>query len=112
MSESTSAADEVHAGLPEERLTRPTPGEILLEEFLKPGGLSQAAQARAIGVPAHRINTLVHGTRAMNAEMDLRPTRYWGLSQGFFMRLQNMYDLTEQRRKLGDALERITPRAA
>jgi addiction module HigA family antidote len=99
-------------GSQDEWLTNPTPGDVLLEDFLKPVGLSQTALANAIGVPPRRINEIVLGKRAVTADTDLRLTRYWGLSPGFFLRLQNSYDLMEQRRKLGDVLERITPRAA
>lgn len=89
-----------------------TPGEILLEDFILPAGLSQTALANAIGVPPRRINEIVLGKRAVTADTDLRLTRYWGLSAGFFLRLQNSYDLRMQRAKLGAALEMITPRAA
>ncbi len=89
----------------------PTPGEILLEDFLKPGGLSQNALARAIGVPPRRINEIVLGKRAVTAGTDLRLTRYFGLSEGFFLRLQVNYDLRMQRRALGKTLEAIKPRA-
>jgi addiction module HigA family antidote len=93
-------------------LPNPTAGDILLEEFLKPTGMSQNAMARAIGVPPRRINEIVLGKRAVTADTDLRLTRYWGLSEGFFLRLQNSYDLMEQRRKIGAELAKITPRAA
>lgn len=97
---------------PVDRIHNPTPGDILLEEFLKPIGMSQNAMARAIGVPPRRINEIVLGKRAVTADTDLRLTRYWGMSEGFFLRLQNSYDLMEQRRKMGAELEKITPRAA
>ncbi len=96
----------------EEWLDPVTPGEILLEEFLIPAGLSQTALANAIGVPPRRINEIVLGKRAVTADTDLRLTRYWGMSQGFFLRLQVSHDLREQRRKIGPQLEMITPRAA
>jgi addiction module HigA family antidote len=95
-----------------EWIHNPTPGDILLEEFLKPIGMSQTALAKAIGVPPRRINEIVLGKRAVTADTDLRLTRYWGMSEGFFLRLQNSYDLMEQRRKMGAELEKITPRAA
>ena len=99
-------------GHPDDWLKNPTPGDILLEEFLKPLGMSQTALAKAIGVPPRRINEIVLGKRAVTADTDLRLTRYWGMSEGFFLRLQNSYDLMEQRRKMGAVLEMITPRAA
>lgn len=90
----------------------PTPGDILLEEFLKPIGMSQTALAKAIGVPPRRINEIVLGKRAVTADADLRLARYWGLSEGFWLHLQIDFDLMEQRRKMGAELDKITPRAA
>jgi antitoxin HigA-1 len=90
----------------------PTVGEILLEEFLKPLELSQNALARALGVPPRRINEIVLGKRAVTADTDLRLTRYFKLSEGFFLRLQMSYDLRVHRRLLGDKLNFIKPRAA
>lgn len=109
MSKSATITDVGHPG---DWLNNPTPGDVLLEDFLKPAGMSQTALARAISVPPRRINEIVLGKRAVTADTDLRLTRYWGLTQGFFLRLQNDHDLLEQRRRMGDALERITPRAA
>jgi len=96
----------------EEELRNPHPGEILLVEFLQPMRLSQSSLARALGVPPRRINEIVLGKRAVTADTDLRLTRFFGLSEGFFLRLQNDHDLTARRRELGDALKAITPRAA
>ena len=93
-------------------LKNPTPGDILLEDFLKPLGMSQTALAKAIGVPPRRINEIVLGKRAITAETDLRLARYWGMSEGFFLGLQIDHDLMEARRKNGAELEKITPRAA
>jgi addiction module HigA family antidote len=93
-------------------LHNPHAGEILLEEFLKPMGLSQSALARAIGVPPRRINEIGLGKRAVTADTDLRLARYFGMSDGFFLGLQSDYELEEQKRKIGSALERIVPRAA
>jgi len=90
----------------------PHAGEILKEEFLDPIGLSQNALARAIGVPPRRINEIVLGKRAITADTDLRLGRYFGMSEGFFLGLQMDYDLMEQKRTLGDTLEKIRPRAA
>src|SRR5947208_11654191 len=88
----------------------PTPGEILLEEFLKPAGFSQNARARAIGVPPRRINEIVLGKRAVTADTDLRLARYYGISEGFFLNLQIDHDLMERRRQIGAALRTIRPR--
>ncbi|WP_157014196.1 HigA family addiction module antitoxin [Mesorhizobium xinjiangense] len=93
-------------------LHNPHAGEILLEEFLAPLGLSQNALARAIEVPPRRINEIVHGKRAITADTDLRLTRYFGMSEGFFLGLQMDYELMERKRALGDTLDRIKPRAA
>jgi antitoxin HigA-1 len=96
----------------EDRLPNPHPGEILMEDFLKPLGLSQNALARAVLAPPRRINEIVLGKRAITADTDLRLTRYFGLSEGFFLRLQAEYELMEARRALGARLDSITPRAA
>src|SRR5271165_3102107 len=92
--------------------SNPTPCEILMEEFLRPLGLSQSALARALCVPPRRINEIVLGKRAITADTDLRLTRYFGLTPGFFLGLQADHDLMQRRRELGDDLERIVPRAA
>ena len=93
-------------------LPNPSPGEILLEEFLKPMKLSQNALAHAIGVPPRRINEIVLGKRAVTADTDLRLARYFGLSEGFFLGLQTDYELMQRRREIGDKLKAIRPRAA
>lgn len=93
-------------------LKNPHPGEVLAEDLLEPLALSQNALARAIGVPPRRINEIVLGKRAVTADTDLRLCRYFGYREGFFLRLQIAYDLMEQKRKLGRALDRIEPRAA
>lgn len=97
---------------PEEWLRNPTPGDILLEEFLQPLGMSQTALAKAIGVPPRRINEIVLGKRSVTADTDLRLSRYWGLSEGFWLGLQADHDLMEKRRQLGAELKKIRPRAA
>lgn len=96
----------------DEALPNPHPGEILLEEFLKPMGLSQNALARAVHVPPRRINEIVLGQRGVTADTDLRLARYFGLSEGFFLSLQTEFDLMQRRRELGDDLKAIEPRAA
>ena len=89
------------------------PGEILLEEFLVPMGLSQNRIARAIGVPPRRINEIVHGKRSITADTALRLARYFGTSEQFWMGLQADYDLEEARRRLGRRLDReVRPHAA
>jgi antitoxin HigA-1 len=93
-------------------LPNPHPGEILLEEFLRPMALSQNRVARAIHVPPRRINELVLGKRAVTADTDLRLARYFGVSEGFFLGLQADYDLMERRRQIEAELSSISPRAA
>lgn len=89
------------------------PGDILLEEFLKPMEISQNRLARDIGVPPRRINEIVHGKRAVSADTALRLARYFGTSEGFWMGLQTDFDLEEARDRLGDRLDReVRTRAA
>ena len=95
-----------------ELLPNPHPGEILLEEFLKPMGVSQNALARAVHVPPRRINEIVLGKRAISADTDLRLARYFAMSEGFFLGLQADYDLMERRRQIEADLASIAPRAA
>jgi antitoxin HigA-1 len=95
-----------------ELLPNPHPGEILLEEFLKPMGLSQTGLANAIAVPPRRINEIVLGKRAITADTDLRLARYFGMSEGFFIGLQTDYELMQRRRQIRDKLKGIRPRAA
>ncbi len=83
-----------------ELLHNPKVGEILKEEFLEEIGMSQNALAKAIGVPSNRIHTIVNGTHRVTADTDLRLCRFFGLSEGYFLRLQNAYELMEAKRKL------------
>jgi antitoxin HigA-1 len=91
-------------------ITNPTPGEILMLEFIEPMGLTQNGLARAIGVPPRRINEIVLGKRVITADTDLRLARYFGLSDGFWLGLQSDHDLLGQRRKIVAELDRIEPR--
>jgi antitoxin HigA-1 len=95
-----------------DRIPNPSPGEILLTEFLEPLGLSQNALARALHVPPRRINEIVLGRRAVTADTDLRLARFFGLSEGFWMGLQADYELMERRRQIAPELATIKPRAA
>src|SRR5882724_7252637 len=88
------------------------PGEILLEEFLKPMALSQNALARAVHVARRRINEIALGKRDITADTDLRLARYFGLSEGFFLGLQMDYDLMQRRRVIDRDLKTIRPHAA
>ena len=89
-----------------ERLPNPHPGEILLEDFLKPMRLSQNQLARDIGVPPRRVNEIVLGKRGVSADTDLRLARYFGLSEGLWLGLQAAYDLEKRRLELGGRLLR------
>ncbi|MGD0751454.1 MAG: HigA family addiction module antitoxin [Anaerolineales bacterium] len=82
------------------------PGEILLEEFLKPMGLSQYALAKDINVPVRRINEIVHGDRSISADTALRLSRFFGMSENFWINLQARYDLEIQKDQLDGWLER------
>ena len=93
-------------------LPNPTPGEILLEEFLKPMGLSQNSLARSIHVSPRRINEIVLGKRAVTADTDLRLARYFGMSEGFFLGLQADHDLMARKREISAVLRTIATRAA
>ncbi|RCW83078.1 HigA family addiction module antitoxin [Phyllobacterium bourgognense] len=93
-------------------LPNPHPGEILLEEFLKPLGLSQNGLARAVHVPPRRINEIVLGKRDVTADTDLRLARYFGISEGYFLGLQSDFDLLQKRREIDRDLATIEPRAA
>ena len=95
-----------------ELLPNPHPGDILMEDFLKPMALSQTALANGIDVPPRRINEIVLGKRAITADTDLRLARYFGMSEGFFIGLQTDYELMQRRREIGDKLKAIRPRAA
>ncbi|MDI6816350.1 MAG: HigA family addiction module antitoxin [Actinomycetota bacterium] len=81
------------------------PGEILLEEFLKPMGISQYRLAKDINVPARRINEIVHGKRAVSVDTALRLSRYFSLSERFWLNLQTRYDIEVQKDKLDKCIE-------
>ena len=89
------------------RLAPVHPGEILLEEFLKPLGLSQYRLAKAIHVPRRRINEIVLGQRSISAGSALRLARFLGTSDRFWLNLQSTYDLELERDQIGSALEEI-----
>lgn len=93
-----------------ERLPNIHPGEILLEDFIETMGLTKNALATAIGVPATRIGQITRGERAITADTDLRLSRYFSTSEGYWLRLQNAYDLEQARRK--ERYDGIRPHAA
>ena len=77
------------------------PGEILFEEFLKPLGITQYRLAKDISVPPRRINEIIHGKRSISADTALRLSRYFGLSERFWLNLQARYDLEVEKDRLG-----------
>ena len=86
-----------------------TPGELLLEEFLVPMQLSQYRLAKEIGVPAQRIGEIVAGKRAITANTDLRLCRFFGLSNGYWLRAQAAFDTEVAAKELAPVLRRIKP---
>ena len=94
------------------RLEPITPGELLLEEFLTPMGITQYRLAKEIDVPAQRISEIVAGRRAITADTDLRLCRFFGLSSGYWLRAQVAHDTEVAARELGPALRKIRPWAA
>ncbi len=91
------------------KLNPVTPGELLLEEFLKPMGITQYRLAKEIGVPAQRIGEIVAGRRTVTADTDLRLCRFFGLSNGYWLRAQAAYDTEVAERTLGRTLAKIKP---
>ena len=82
------------------------PGEILLEEFLNPMGITQYRLSKSISVPPRRINEIVHGERGVSADTALRLGRFFGMSPQFWINLQAHYDLEHAEEKLGNKLDR------
>ena len=83
------------------------PGEILLEDFLKPMNISQYYVAQSIGVPSRRINEIVHGKRAITADTALRLGRFFNMEAQFWMNLQSRYDLIVTQENLSDQLDEV-----
>ena len=88
-----------------EKLAPVHPGEILIEEFLKPLGISQYRLSKDISVPARRINEIVQGKRSISADTALRLSRYFNLSERFWLNLQARYDLEVEKDKLNGRIE-------
>jgi addiction module HigA family antidote len=86
-----------------------TPGELLDEEFLQPLGITKYRIAKEIGVPAQRIGEIVAGKRAITADTDLRLCKFFRLSSGYWLRVQNKYDTEMARVRIQDQLDRIEP---
>lgn len=93
----------------EKLLHNPHAGEILKIEFLEELGLSQNALAKAIIVPPNRINAIVNGTRRITADTDLRLCKYFGLSEGYWLRLQSSYETMEAKRLIANQIKKIKP---
>jgi antitoxin HigA-1 len=91
------------------KLSPITPGEMLLEEFLKPMGISQYRLAKEIGVPPQRIGEIVAGKRAVTADTDLRLCRFFGLSNGYWLRAQVAHDTEVAQDVLANTLAKIKP---
>lgn len=81
------------------------PGEILLEEYLKPMGISQYRIAKDISVPARRINEIVHGKRSISADTALRLARFFGTTELFWVNLQTRFDMETEKDRLAGRLE-------
>ena len=97
---------------PDKALGRPTsvtPGELLLEEFLRPMGISRYRLAKEIGVPAQRIGEIVAGRRSVTADTDLRLCRFLGLSNGYWLRAQAAHDTEVAQESLAAEIDRIKP---
>lgn len=88
------------------------PGEVLLHDFMEPMGISQYRVAKEISVPPRRINQIVHGERAISADTALRLSRYFGLSDQYWLNLQSLYDLQVAKEQLQETLDSIEPLAA
>lgn len=91
------------------QLKNPHPGDILKHEFLEEIGMSQNALADAIAVPRNRIHAIINGMRTITADTDLRLAKFFGLSEGYFLRLQNDFDMLEAKRKIANKIKQIRP---
>ena len=100
---------EITAGGGGGQLPYPHPGEILMEEFLRPMGITQYRLANEVGVPQRRIGEIVTGARAVTADTGLRLSRFFGMSEGFWIGLQADYDAARARNLIAKALARIKP---
>lgn len=90
-------------------LKNPHAGEILKTEFLDETGMSQNALAKALKVPANRIHAIIKGQRSITADTDLRLCKFFGLSEGYFLRLQLDYELMEAKKSLMNKIAKIEP---
>lgn len=91
------------------QLHNPHPGDILKHEFIEELGMSQNQLADYIDVPRNRVHAIVKGTRSVTADTDLRLCKFFGLSEGYFLRLQNAYDTLEAKRAIAKQVDKIVP---
>lgn len=94
------------------KLDNMTPGEILLEDYMTPMGLTQSSLARAIGVPPRRINEIVHGRRAITLDTSLRLGRYFGQSPRFWLNIQTECDLRNSAKLVERIMREVRPMVA
>lgn len=112
MSKSQTITTDGWSDDPKDWLSNPHAGEMLWLEFMEPAGISIADLASALDVEPDGIQQVIEGNQRMTADLDLRLARYYGMSDGFFLRLQASYELLEAKRALNGSLDRIVPRAA
>ncbi|MFM5907415.1 MAG: HigA family addiction module antitoxin [Novosphingobium sp.] len=93
-------------------LHNPHAGELLAQEFMEPLGMSPAELSSVLGVAQSRLEAVISGRSRIDGDLDLRLGRYFRMSEGFFLRLQDQYELLEAKRALNGDLDRIVPRAA
>ncbi len=98
-------------GDPEDWLPNPHAGDILHSEFMEPFAMTTLDLAEKLELPLARLEAVVTGKVPVDAEVDLRLGRYFGMSEGYFLRLQNAYDLLEAKRALWPAIQQVEPRA-
>jgi antitoxin HigA-1 len=91
------------------RLPNVHPGEVLMEDFLKPFGISQYRLAKELGIPESRVSEIVNRTRSITADTALRLARFFGTSHELWLNLQNSYDAEEARRAKGPEIDKIRP---
>jgi len=112
MSKSRTITTDDWSANPADWLPNPHAGEMLWLEFMEPAGITVGDLASALDVEPAIIQAVIDGQRHMDAELDLRLARYYRMSEGFFLRLQDSYELLEAKRALNGVLDRIVPRAA
>lgn len=112
MSRSPITTEGIWSDDPADWAHNPAAGEILKLDFMDPLGLDAASLAPLLGIDPARLDEVIAGRGVIDADLDLRLSRYFRMSDGFFLRLQNAHDLLAARRAMNGALERIVPRAA